>query len=683
MRNNARVSVIIPAINEAQSIAHVLDDIPDWVDEVIVADNGSTDDTVSIAESHGARVVHENQHGYGAACLRGIHSLSQTDIVVFLDGDYSDHPEQMDTLVDPIINNTLDIVIGSRALGKRERGALTPQARFGNILACFLMRLFWGVRYTDLGPFRAIRYSSLQNLGMADTNYGWTVEMQIKATLQQLRSGEVPVDYRKRIGRSKVSGTVRGVIGAGYKILSTLFISAIKYHLFQKKRLATRKRLIIFTRYPEPGKTKTRLIPTLGALGAADLQRAMTEHALATAQSLVDIDIEINYTGADEAEMKEWLGKSLHYREQHGDDLGDRMRYAFSATFNDSIDAAIIIGIDCPAITPTLLNTAFDALHTHALTLGPATDGGYYLIGLQRDALSPLKEFLFKNIPWGTEEVYPTTVSRLDDQNASWKRLVYLNDIDEAEDLPEWHRHQPDATIPSLSVVIPVLNEANTIESTLERLGSNPDIQIILADGGSTDATRSIAESRGALVITTPRGRAIQMNIGAAHAAADTVFFLHGDTIPPDTYQQEIKATLSRLNAAAGAFHFNTSDESLPMRIIRHFTNLRARLLQLPYGDQGLFLSKTTFHAVSGYEDLPIMEDFVIVRTLKKHGQIRLAPSKTTTCARRWQRQGPWRTTLYNLLTIFAWHIGISPHWLAERYRRSSHTSPTGSNPPD
>lgn len=683
MRNGSHISVIIPAIDEALSIANVVDDIPDWVDEIIVADNGSTDDTVAIAKSHGAHVVHEAQRGYGAACLRGIQALSQTDIVIFLDGDYSDHPQQMDTLADPIIDDTLDIVIGSRALGQRERGALTPQARFGNLLACFLMRLFWGVRYTDLGPFRAIRYSSLQNLGMADTNYGWTIEMQIKATLQRLRSGEVPVDYRKRIGHSKVSGTVRGVIGASYKILSTLFISALKYHLFQKKRLTTQKRLIVFTRYPEPGETKTRLIPTLGAQGAADLQRAMTEHALATAQSLTNIEIEINYTGADEVSMCEWLGKSLHYREQQGGDLGDRMRYAFSAAFNDGIDAAIIIGIDCPAITPTLLNAAFDALYTHALTLGPATDGGYYLIGLQRNALSPLKESLFNNIPWGTEEVYPTTVSRLNDQNASWKRLVYLNDIDEAEDLPEWERGKPDSPKPSLSVIIPALNEVDTIEATLDALGNDPDVQIILADGGSVDSTRATAENRGALVVSTPKGRAVQMNIGSTHAVADTLLFLHADTILSDAYRQEIQNVLSRLNTVAGAFHFNTTNDSLPMRIISRFTNLRAQFLQFPYGDQGLFMKKTTFHAVSGFESLPIMEDFVIVRTLKKHGRIRLAPSKATTCARRWQRQGPWRTTLFNLLTILAWHIGISPHWLARRYRRSSHTSPTGSNPPD
>lgn len=222
MRDHARVSVIIPALDEARSIGKVLEAIPDWVDEVVVADNGSKDDTAAIAEEHGARVVHEARRGYGAACLKGIAALDAPDIVVFLDGDFSDHPDQMDRLVDPILRGEADMVIGSRVLGKAEAGALTPQARFGNRLACYLMRLFWGVRYTDLGPFRAIRFAALQRLGMADRDYGWTVEMQIKAIQQGLRITEVAVSYRRRVGVSKITGTVRGTIGAGYKIIWTI-----------------------------------------------------------------------------------------------------------------------------------------------------------------------------------------------------------------------------------------------------------------------------------------------------------------------------------------------------------------------------------------------------------------------------------------------------------------------------
>ncbi|MFQ5583016.1 MAG: glycosyltransferase family 2 protein [Calditrichia bacterium] len=227
MRKNAKIAVIIPAINEEKSIGKVVSDIPAWVDDIVVVDNGSGDNTISIAEAAGARVLSELRRGYGSACLTGIASLDNPDVVVFLDGDYSDYPGEMDTLVDPILDGEVEMVIGSRVLGEAERGALTPQARFGNWLACMLIRLFWKVRFTDLGPFRAIRYQTLLALNMRDPNYGWTVEMQIKAAQNGIPSLEVPVRYRKRIGKSKVSGTLRGVIGAGTKILSTIFLAAI------------------------------------------------------------------------------------------------------------------------------------------------------------------------------------------------------------------------------------------------------------------------------------------------------------------------------------------------------------------------------------------------------------------------------------------------------------------------
>lgn len=227
MRRNAKIAVIIPAINEEKSIGKVVSEIPAWVDDIVVVDNGSGDNTISVAEAAGARVLSELRRGYGSACLTGIASLDNPDVVVFLDGDYSDYPAEMDTLVDPILDGKVEMVIGSRALGDAERGALTPQARFGNWLACRLIRLFWKVRFTDLGPFRAIRFQTLLALNMRDPNYGWTVEMQIKAAQNGIPSLEVPVRYRKRIGKSKVSGTLRGVIGAGTKILSTIFLAAI------------------------------------------------------------------------------------------------------------------------------------------------------------------------------------------------------------------------------------------------------------------------------------------------------------------------------------------------------------------------------------------------------------------------------------------------------------------------
>jgi len=226
MKDQFKVSVIIPALNEEASIGRVVETIPDFVDEVIVVDNGSTDATARVAAVAGAKVVREPIPGYGRACLSGIKAVKDADIIVFLDGDFSDDASEMDTLVDPIISDGMDLVIGSRMLGSRQPGALTIQARMGNWLACRLMHWIWKVRYTDLGPFRAIRATALQELAMRDPDFGWTVEMQIKAARQKLKVREVPVSYRKRIGQSKISGTLKGVFFAGTKILYTIAVCA-------------------------------------------------------------------------------------------------------------------------------------------------------------------------------------------------------------------------------------------------------------------------------------------------------------------------------------------------------------------------------------------------------------------------------------------------------------------------
>lgn len=222
------IRVIIPALNEEKSIAKVIHEIPKaLVREIIVCDNNSTDKTNEVARNAGATVLIETEKGYGASCLKGIDYVNnlneKTDIIVFIDGDYSDYPEEMYKVVEPIQKNEADMVIGSRALGKKEKGSLTPQQVFGNWLATIMLYAFYGVKFTDLGPFRAIRLNALNELNMIDRNYGWTVEMQIKAAKQKLRSIEVPVNYRQRIGFSKVSGTVRGTVMAGYKIIMTLF----------------------------------------------------------------------------------------------------------------------------------------------------------------------------------------------------------------------------------------------------------------------------------------------------------------------------------------------------------------------------------------------------------------------------------------------------------------------------
>ncbi len=228
MTTSPIIDIIIPAYNEEKSIVHVIRDIPKTqVRDIIVCNNASTDRTAEVAAENGATVVNQPQRGYGNACLKGMEFIAQKaqkpDIIVFLDGDYSDYPEELLLLVAPIIEGRAEMVIGSRALGARESGSMTPQQVFGNWLATRMIRLFFNYTFTDLGPFRAIRYDSLLKIGMVDRNFGWTVEMQVKAAKLKMACLEIPVTYRRRIGVSKVSGTVKGTILAGYKIIFTIF----------------------------------------------------------------------------------------------------------------------------------------------------------------------------------------------------------------------------------------------------------------------------------------------------------------------------------------------------------------------------------------------------------------------------------------------------------------------------
>ena len=226
------IKVIIPAYNEEKAIANVINEIPNYVSEIIVISNKSTDNTIAVAQNAGATVLSENNRGYGYACLKGLEYISQQDIkptiVVFLDGDYSDYPEELTKLIDPIRTNKVDFVIGARVAELRESGAMTPQQIFGNKLATVLMKLFFGSKFTDLGPFRAIKYTTLVDLAMQDKTYGWTVEMQLKVLRKRISYMEIPVRYKNRIGVSKVSGTVKGTIMAGIKIIGWIFKYAFK-----------------------------------------------------------------------------------------------------------------------------------------------------------------------------------------------------------------------------------------------------------------------------------------------------------------------------------------------------------------------------------------------------------------------------------------------------------------------
>lgn len=230
MIDEKTIGVIIPMLNEERSIQKVFDDIPAFVDWIVTVDNGSRDRSAEVARSKGAIVLSESRRGYGWACMKGIEFLRgrQCDIIAFMDGDYSDHPEELPLLIDPIIQHHYDLAVGSRVTGMREDGALPFHSLFGNRLAGFLINVFWKARFTDLGPFRVITREAIEKMNLREMKYGWTVDMQIVAAKMKLKCTEIPVRYRKRIGKSKVTGTVKGTVLASITILSTIFRHVMK-----------------------------------------------------------------------------------------------------------------------------------------------------------------------------------------------------------------------------------------------------------------------------------------------------------------------------------------------------------------------------------------------------------------------------------------------------------------------
>ncbi len=689
--------MIIPALNEERSIGKVVSAIPRWVDDIIVVDNGSTDGTSRVASESRARVYFEPCRGYGAACLTGMAELADPDVVVFLDGDFSDFPEEMDRLVDPVIVEGADMVIGSRVLGRRESGSLSIQQVFGNWLACFLIRIFWGAKYTDLGPFRAIRYGALRSLGMTDRNYGWTVEMQLKAAMAGLRVSERPVSYRKRIGKSKVSGTIKGVICAGTKILYTIFVAALKSRP-AAANIPAGERLIVFTRYPQPGSTKTRLIPLLGPENAARLHGRLAECTVNTMRFVSRkrlAVLEVRYDGADECRMVGWLGPGGLYSPQGPGDLGERMAGAFAEAFENGMQRVVLVGTDIPGLTAETAEKAFGLLRSHDLVLGPARDGGYYLIGLSRHV-----EALFTGITWGTNRVLEETLQQAQGKGLVTAIIDQLQDLDRPEDLNalgpgllDWlhpgglHDGQggDDSTpFPSLafgggarspqpygdrvSVIVPVLNEAASLEPTLDRIDAGSAVEIIVVDGGSWDNSVEIATSRRARVVSCPRGRAIQMNAGAALASGDILLFLHADTLLPEGWLAEVRETLNRHRTIAGAFEFQLDEVLFGSKLIERLANARSRIFQMPYGDQAIFVKAETFRDLGGYRNLPVMEDFELVDRLRKRGRVAIVPLPAVTSSRRWKRLGVLTNTLINQAAIIAYYAGASPA-LAARIR--------------
>jgi len=434
------------------------------------------------------------------------------------------------------------------------------------------------------------------------------------------------------------------------------------------------ERLIVFTRFPVSGKTKTRLMPALGAEGAARLQRRMTEHIMAVAakaRQRPGLTIEVRHEGGSTVLMRKWLGPQFSYRPQGTGDIGHRMARAFEASFNGPLGAAVIIGSDIPGISEQTIRQAFEGLQKNDLVLGPAHDGGYYLIGLKNFLPAETYSRLFEGINWGTGEVVSRTLSIAKMLGLRYVLLGKLADVDNPADLHVWEKAMRSAT-PQISIIIPALNEAGTIAETLSRLKGGIPLEVIVADGGSEDDTIRSARDHGAIVIKAKAGKAMQMNAGAKAAAGEILMFLHADTLLPKDFSDQILTTLNQKGIAAGAFRLNINSNAAGIRIIERMANLRSRLLRLPYGDQALFMKKSLFEAIGGFPDMPIMEDFILVRRLKRKGKIVIVPSAVVTSPRRWLHLGILRTWSINQLIIFAYYLGASPEQLTRFYCREA-----------
>jgi len=372
-----------------------------------------------------------------------------------------------------------------------------------------------------------------------------------------------------------------------------------------------KQQLIIFTRSPEPRKTKTRLIPHLGAEGAAQLQKEMTEHTVRQARK-TGAEIEIRYTGGSLLQMRDWLGVDLQYTEQGEGDLGERMDRAFSSHFNAGMQRVVIIGSDCPSNDWRNMEEAFRALKTNECAIGPASDGGYYLIGLCREgALTPLPRArpsatfpakLFNSIDWGSETVLEETLAAA--SGLSIAKLKQLDDVDLPSDIP-----------PRISVIIPTLNEEVHLAQTLGKVEEGFNVETIVVDGGSADGTQAIAKD----CIVCSGGRAAQQNLGAEKASGEHLLFLHADTLLPDGWDWIVRETLSDPAVALGAFTFKIKEQMRGLKFIEDTANWRSKAGGLPYGDQGLFMRKAIFEQAGGFPDIPIMEDYAFVRSLRRY----------------------------------------------------------------
>jgi uncharacterized protein len=430
-----------------------------------------------------------------------------------------------------------------------------------------------------------------------------------------------------------------------------------------------KRKIIVITRYPEPGKCKTRLAAFIGEINAAEIQKRLTLDILQTFRKYVegsvpDCVIEIYYTGSTEDNMRSLCGEALYKKQPQGD-LGKKLEYAFWSSFEEGFDQVVITGSDIPELTPEIIASAFSGLGENDIVIGPAFDGGYYLLGMKKYHCS----LFSSNISWGESNVFKSTMLEAKRNLLTAGIPKKLHDIDRPEDLfiikDMLSKALPD---PLISVIIPTLNEENNISLCLEQFKDKKNIEVIVADGGSTDGTVEIADSYGCKIIISDKGRAVQQNSGAAAAGSNVLLFLHADTVLPQNFEYEVYKTLSLKNTSCGAFKVKISGKNKFFGFVSFLINLRSFLFGSPYGDQALFMTKKTFVKAGGFKELFIMEDYDLVSRLKKTGRIRASDKKVITSGRRWERLGIMKTFLINQKMKILFRLGTDTKKLCRIY---------------
>jgi rSAM/selenodomain-associated transferase 2/rSAM/selenodomain-associated transferase 1 len=443
-------------------------------------------------------------------------------------------------------------------------------------------------------------------------------------------------------------------------------------------RSGRKNRVVMLARYPRLGEVKTRLVPPLTAEKALDLHDRLARHTLRSllaVQATGEARAEVRTDAAFARVAYDWLGRGFSARYQGEGDLGDRIRLAFGESFARGDERVVVVGSDCPRLTAGHIRDALTRLDGVDVVLGPADDGGYYLVALAKPRAKKSVPVLFSGVEWGTGSVLARTLAICEKNGLTWALLEQLPDVDRPEDVEAAEVALTAYTLPAdarVSVVIPALDDAELVGAAIASVQAAGASEVIVGDGGSRDRTREIAEKAGARVVESPPGRAAQMNAGAAMATGEILLFLHADTVLPANAAMLARDVLGTPGTVAGAFDFAVPPTARWSQLISAVGRWRARATGRPYGDQGLFLSAGVFRELGGFPDLPTMEDLEMVMRLQRLGRIAILRERAITSARAWERNGLVRTTVVNLTGILAYRLGADPDRVARWRERAT-----------